>query len=117
MCSPIAGQILVCNDSLRPDAAGSASPTIWLINGDHISQATTKLNDTYYQHGRNTYTPAWREFVACQEIGHTSASATRTTNFTNTNIGHAAWIIPTTRSAGSSADSTTVRATTDPNAH
>ena len=66
-CSPIAGQILVCNDSYGQRGwLGIAS--IWLSNG-HISQGTTKLNDSYFNQAQYN-TPAWRSLVACQEIGH-----------------------------------------------
>jgi len=66
-CNPISGQILVCNDSYGQRGwLGIAS--IWLSSG-HISQGTTKLNDSYFNTA--TYnTPAWRSMVACQEIGH-----------------------------------------------
>lgn len=66
-CSPIAGKVLVCNAAYGNRGwLGIAS--IWLSNG-HISQATTKLNDSY--HDRAPYnSAAWRALVACQEIGH-----------------------------------------------
>ncbi len=66
-CKPQAGKILVCNASYGNNGwLGLAS--IWLSNG-HISQGTTKVNDTYYN--TSTYnTPAWRASVMCQEIGH-----------------------------------------------
>ena len=61
-CNPIAGQILVCNESYGNRGwLGIAS--IWLSNG-HISQGTTKLNDTYFNQAQYN-TPAWRAFVAC----------------------------------------------------
>ena len=66
-CNPIAGQVLVCNDSYGQRGwLGIAS--IWLSNG-HISQGTTKLNDSYFNQAQYN-TPAWRALVACQEIGH-----------------------------------------------
>ena len=66
-CNPIAGQILVCNESYGNRGwLGIAS--IWLTSG-HISQATTKLNDSYFNTAQYN-TPAWRALVACQEIGH-----------------------------------------------
>jgi hypothetical protein len=55
-CNPVAGKILI----------GIAS--IWLSNG-HISQGTTKLNDTYFNQAQYN-TAAWRALVACQEIAH-----------------------------------------------
>ncbi|HEX8224946.1 MAG TPA: hypothetical protein VF605_14090 [Allosphingosinicella sp.] len=66
-CKPIAGKILVCNAAYGQNGwLGIAS--IWLTNG-HISQGTTKLNDTYYAMAQYN-TPAWRAAVTCQEIGH-----------------------------------------------
>lgn len=66
-CNAVAGTIQVCNASYgRNGWLGLAS--INLVGG-HISQGTTKLNDTYY--GMAQYnTPAWRAAVMCQEIGH-----------------------------------------------
>lgn len=66
-CNPIAGQILVCNAAYGNRGwLGIAS--IWLSDG-HISQGTTKLNDSYFNQAQYN-TPAWRSLVACQEIGH-----------------------------------------------
>ena len=83
-CSPIAGQVLVCNASYgRRGWLGIA--TIWLSNG-HISQATTKLNDTY--HNSAPYNQAaWRMLVACQEIGHDWGLDHQDENFDNPNLG------------------------------
>jgi hypothetical protein len=67
-CAAIAGEILVCNAAYgKRGWLGIAS--IWLSNG-HISQGTTKLNDSYYTAGSYYDTPAWRAAVTCQEIGH-----------------------------------------------
>jgi hypothetical protein len=67
-CKPIAGKILVCNASYGNTGwLGIAS--IWLSSSGHISQGTTKLNDTYYAQAQYN-TPAWRQAVTCQEIGH-----------------------------------------------
>jgi hypothetical protein len=66
-CNPVAGTIQACNEAYgRNGWLGLAS--IWLSNG-HISQGTTKLNDTYYAMAQYN-TPAWRAAVTCQEIGH-----------------------------------------------
>lgn len=66
-CNPISGAIFVCSDSYGFRGwLGIAS--IWL-NGSHITQATTKLNESYHNSG--TYSSySWRAAVACQEIGH-----------------------------------------------
>lgn len=83
-CSPIAGQILVCNYTYgRRGWLGIAS--IWLSNG-HISQATTKLNDSY--HNSAPYnSAAWRALVSCQEIGHDFGLDHQDETFNNTNLG------------------------------
>jgi hypothetical protein len=83
-CNPIAGQILVCNDSYGQRGwLGIAS--IWLSNG-HISQGTTKLNDSYFN--TSTYNkPEWRALVACQEIGHDFGLDHQDENFSNGNLG------------------------------
>jgi hypothetical protein len=66
-CRPVAGTIQVCNSKYGYNGwLGLAS--IWL-SGGHISQGTTKVNDTYF--ASPTYnTPSWRQAVMCQEIGH-----------------------------------------------
>ena len=83
-CNPIAGQILVCNESYGQRGwLGIAS--IWLSNG-HISQATTKLNDTYFNTAQYNK-PEWRALVACQEIGHDFGLAHQDEAFGNYNLG------------------------------
>ena len=83
-CSPIAGQILVCNAAYGQRGwLGIAS--IWLTNG-HISQATTKLNDSYHNYAPYN-TPAWRALVACQEIGHDFGLDHQDETFNNVNLG------------------------------
>ena len=66
-CNPIVGAVFVCSESYGYRGwLGIA--TVWL-NGNHISQATTKLNESYHNSG--TYSSySWRAAVACQEIGH-----------------------------------------------
>jgi len=83
-CDPIAGKALVCNDAYGQRGwLGIAS--IW-ANGDHITQATTKLNDSYFN--LSTYnTPGWRTMVACQEIGHDFGLDHQDENFDNANLG------------------------------
>lgn len=66
-CTAIAGKILACSATYGQRGwLGLAS--IW-ASGSHITQATTKVNDTYFNTA--TYnTPAWRRLVMCQEIAH-----------------------------------------------
>ena len=67
-CRPTNGRIETCNYRYGNNGwLGLAQ--IW-VNGDHIYQGIVKTNDTYFN--RSTYnTPAWRNLVMCQEIGHT----------------------------------------------
>jgi hypothetical protein len=66
-CRATAGQIEVCNETYGNNGwLGIAQ--IW-ANGSHITQAITKLNDSYFNTA--TYnTPAWRRLVMCQELAH-----------------------------------------------
>jgi hypothetical protein len=80
-CSPIAGAIRVCNMTYGNNGwAGLAS--IW-ASGSHITQATTKLNDTY----EASSPAAERQGVMCQEVGHDFGLAHQDENFTNANLG------------------------------
>ena len=83
-CNPIAGQILVCNYAYgKRGWLGIAS--VWLSNG-HISQGTTKLNDSYWGRG-STYGNDLRRLVTCQEIGHDFGLAHQNEIFNNVNTG------------------------------
>ncbi|MEO6247655.1 MAG: hypothetical protein ABIO85_03605 [Sphingomicrobium sp.] len=83
-CSPINTQILVCNAAYgKRGWLGIAN--IW-TNGDHIYQATTKLNDSYFASGSYNQ-PKWRNMVACQEIGHDFGLDHQDENFSNANLG------------------------------
>ena len=83
-CRPIAGQVLVCNAAYgRRGWLGIA--TIWLSNG-HISQGTTKLNDSYHDYAPYN-SAAWRSLVACQELGHDFGLDHQDENFSNANLG------------------------------
>lgn len=83
-CNPIAGQILVCSDRYGFRGwLGVAS--IWL-NGDHITQGTTQLNDSYY--ALATYdTPEWRSLVMCQEVLHNVGLGHQDEGFGPPNLG------------------------------
>jgi len=83
-CRPTAGQIEVCSNRYgKTGWLGVAQ--IW-ITGSHITQGTVKVNDTY--HNNPPYnTSAWRQFVMCQEIGHTLGLAHQDEDFGNANLG------------------------------
>jgi hypothetical protein len=83
-CRPTSGRVEVCNNTYGNNGwLGVAS--IW-ATGSHITQGTVKLNDTYFN--TSTYnTPAWRNLVSCQEVGHTLGLDHQDENFNNANLG------------------------------
>jgi len=83
-CNPVAGQILVCN-ALYGQRGWLGIASIW-ANGNHITQGTTKLNDTYFKQARYN-TPYWRAMVACQEVGHDFGLGHVNETFTDKNTG------------------------------
>jgi hypothetical protein len=84
-CDPIGGQLLVCSDAYGQRGwLGVAQ--IW-ASGDHITQATTKLNDSYFGSGSPYNTDGYRDLVACQEIGHDFGLDHQDETFDNPNIG------------------------------
>ena len=66
-CPPTSGRVEVCNKAYGVNG--------WLglgqvyLQGSHITAGTVMLNDTYFATSYNT--PAWRNLVMCQELGHT----------------------------------------------
>jgi hypothetical protein len=84
-CRPIQGQIRVCNAAYgRNGWLGLAQ--IWVDNTGHITQAATKMNDSYFTLA--TYdTPAWRNLVMCQEVGHAFGLDHQDENNGNANLG------------------------------
>ena len=83
-CTPTTGETLICNDSYGQRGwLGIAS--IW-ASGVHITQATTKLNDTYFSMARYN-SDDWRRMVACQEVGHNWGLDHQDEAFGNTNLG------------------------------
>jgi len=83
-CNPITGQVLVCNSTYGQRGwLGIAS--IWL-SGNHITKGTTKLNDTYFNMPQYN-TSAWRQLVACQEVGHVFGLDHQDEDFNNANLG------------------------------
>ena len=82
-CKATSGRIEVCNKKYGNNGwLGLAQ--IW-ISGDHITQATTKLNDTYFS--TPTYnTPGWKSLVMCQEVGHNLGLDHQDEDFNNSPI-------------------------------
>lgn len=84
-CRPTAGQIEVCSERYG-NTGWLGIAQIWITGGEHITQAITKVNDTYF----NTATynkPEWRQLVMCQEIAHDFGLAHQDENFSNPNLG------------------------------
>lgn len=83
-CTAITGKVLVCNSAYgRRGWLGIA--TIW-ASGNHITKATTKLNDSYHNYSPYN-SPAWRALVACQEIGHDFGLGHQDEGFGPPNLG------------------------------
>lgn len=82
-CKPTQGRVEVCNSTYGKNGwLGIAS--VW-VNGDHITQGTVRMNDTYFK--MSSYnTPAWKNLVLCQEIGHTFGLDHQDEIFTNPNL-------------------------------
>jgi hypothetical protein len=84
-CKPTAGKVQVCSAAYG-NRGWLGVAQIW-ASGDHITQGTVKLNDSYFGTGSSYNTPAWRNLVTCQEIGHTFGLDHQDENFTNPNLG------------------------------
>ena len=65
-CRPTSGRIEVCNGNYGFNGwLGIAQ--IWISGGVHITQATTRVNDSYLSQG---YSTTNKQHVLCQEVGH-----------------------------------------------
>lgn len=84
-CRATAGRVEVCNSTYGNNGwLGIAS--INITGGTHITQGVVKLNDTYFNTAKYN-TPAWRNMVTCQEIGHTLGLDHQDEAFDNPNLG------------------------------
>jgi len=83
-CRPTSGRVEVCDYKYGSNGwLGVAQ--IW-VKGDHITQGTVKVNDTYFNTA--TYdTVAWRNLVMCQEVGHIFGLDHQDEDFYNTPLG------------------------------
>ena len=83
-CKAQSGRIEVCTGFYGNNGwLGIASIS---VSGDHITAATAKMNDTYFSSGAYN-TPAWRQMVMCQEIGHAFGLGHQDENFYNEALG------------------------------
>ena len=83
-CKPVTGRIEVCNG--RYGFNGWLGIASIRVSGSHITAATTKVNDSYFDTASYD-TPAWRRFVMCQEIGHDFGLDHQDEAFGNGNLG------------------------------
>ena len=83
-CRPPSGRVEVCNAAYGNNGwLGIAQIS---VSGKHITSGSVRLNDTYFN--TSTYnTPAWRQLVVCQEVGHTFGLDHQDENFDNANLG------------------------------
>lgn len=83
-CRPTSGRIEVCNSKYGSNGwLGLAQ--IW-VSGNHITQAVSKLNDTYFNTEKYNK-PEWRRLVMCQEIAHDFGLDHQDEVFDNSNLG------------------------------
>jgi hypothetical protein len=84
-CRPTSGRIEVCN-SKYGNTGWLGIAQIWITGGTHITQAITKVNDTYFNTSQYN-TPAWRRLVMCQELAHDFGLDHQDVTFNNFNLG------------------------------
>ena len=83
-CRAQSGRIEVCSDFYGNTGwLGVASIS---LSGSHITSGTSKMNDTYFSTAQYD-TPAWRQLVMCQEIGHNFGLDHQDERFDNPNLG------------------------------
>lgn len=83
-CRPQAGRVEVCSAKYGSNGwLGIAS--VW-TSGGHITQSVVKMNDTYFSTAKYN-TPAWRNVVMCQEIGHAFGLHHQDEDFSNASLG------------------------------
>jgi hypothetical protein len=82
-CKPVSGRVEVCNSNYGYNGwLGVAQ--IW-VSGKHIVQGSVKLNDSYFSSAYYN-TSAWKNFVMCQEVGHTLGLDHQDEDFENANL-------------------------------
>jgi len=83
-CRATSGRVEICNKKYGNNGwLGIAQ--IW-ASGNHITQGVVKMNDTYFNTAMYN-TPAWRNLVLCQEVGHTFGLDHQDENFSNLPLG------------------------------
>ena len=86
-CDPVLGGVEVCNAEYGNNGwLGIAQVWIYRGRAGHIAQALVKVNDTYFNTPKYD-TSTWRDFVMCQEVGHTYGLNHQDEDFYNKNLG------------------------------
>lgn len=83
-CAPIYGTVQVCSGNYG--ATGYLGYTQVWTSGTQIIEATIKLNDYYFSQSKYN-TAAFRQQVACQEMGNALGLDDLDHNYTNANAG------------------------------
>ncbi|MEK7117645.1 MAG: hypothetical protein AAB861_02615 [Patescibacteria group bacterium] len=84
-CRAVSGRVEVCNKTYGNNGwLGLAQ--IWINSAGHITQGVAKMNDTYFNTAPYN-TLAWKQFVMCQEVGHTLGLDHQDEDFDNPNLG------------------------------
>lgn len=83
-CSATYGRVEVC--SYRYGYNGWLGIAQVYTSSGHIIAARVGLNDTYFAYASYN-SPAWRQFVVCQEVGHTFGLDHQDETKTNANLG------------------------------
>ncbi len=83
-CRATSGRVEVCNAAYG-NTGWLGVAQIW-VSGLHIAQGTVKVND-YYFNTSPYNSPAWRNLVMCQEVGHTFGLDHQDEDFYNPPLG------------------------------
>jgi len=83
-CRPTSGRVEVCN-ALYGKNGWLGLAQIW-VSGSHITQGVSKMNDSYFNNAPYN-SPAWKNLVMCQEVGHTFGLDHQDEAFNNPNLG------------------------------
>ncbi len=84
-CPAVLGKDRICNATYGNDGwLGLAQ--VWVYSDGHIAQGVVKTNDTYFNTAKYN-TPAWKNLVMCQEVGHTLGLDHQDEIFSNVNLG------------------------------
>ena len=88
-CDPVGGRVEVCNGLYGTGTGWLGIASIWVKRGrsGHIVQGVVKLNDSFFILDWYNIDPIWREFVMCQELGHTLGLDHRNSTFDGINNG------------------------------